>query len=47
MIVCFVDIGGIVDHRCLDVFVRFADIGGIGGHQLISNHLIFSFHHAT
>ena len=33
MIVRFVDIGGIVDHHCLnlllDVIVRFADTGGI------------------
>jgi len=27
MIVCFVDIGGIIDHHCLEVFVRFVDIG--------------------
>jgi hypothetical protein len=26
MIVCFVDIGGIVDHHCLEVIVRFVDI---------------------
>ena len=29
MIVCFVDIGGIDDHHCLEVIVRFVDIGGI------------------
>jgi hypothetical protein len=27
MIVSFVDIGGIVDHHCLEMFVRFVDIG--------------------
>jgi hypothetical protein len=27
VIVCFVDIGGIVDHHCLDVIVHFVDIG--------------------
>ena len=29
LIVCFVDIGGIVDHHCLEVIVCFVDIGGI------------------
>jgi hypothetical protein len=28
VIVCFVDIGGIVDHHCLEVTVRLVDIGG-------------------
>jgi hypothetical protein len=27
LIVCFVDIGGIVDHHCLEMIVRFVDIG--------------------
>jgi hypothetical protein len=27
MIVRFVDIGGIVDHHCLEMIVRFVDIG--------------------
>jgi hypothetical protein len=27
MIVRFVDIGGIVDHHCLEMCVRFVDIG--------------------
>jgi hypothetical protein len=27
MIVRFVDIGGIIDHHCLEIFVRFVDIG--------------------
>jgi hypothetical protein len=29
VIVCFVDIGGIVDHHCLEVIVFFLYIGGI------------------
>jgi hypothetical protein len=29
VIVRFVDIGGIVDHYCLEVSVRFVDIGGM------------------
>ena len=29
MIVCFVDIGGISDHHCLEAIVCFVDIGGI------------------
>ena len=33
MIVCFVDIGGIVDHHCLEVVFRFVDIGGIANHN--------------
>ena len=28
MIVCFVDIGGIVDHRPLEAIVQVVDIGG-------------------
>jgi hypothetical protein len=32
VIVCFVDIGGIVDHLCLEVIVCFVDIGGIDDH---------------
>jgi hypothetical protein len=28
VIALFVDIGGIVDHHCLEVIVRFVDIGG-------------------
>ena len=35
MIVCFVDIGGIVDHHCLEVFFRFVDIDGIISHQCL------------
>jgi hypothetical protein len=27
MIIRFVDIGGIVDHHCLEMFVRIVDIG--------------------
>jgi hypothetical protein len=33
VIVCFVDIGGIVDHHCLEVIVCFVDIGGIVDHH--------------
>jgi hypothetical protein len=33
VIVCFVDIGGIVDHHCLEVVFRFVDIGGIANHN--------------
>ena len=33
MIVRFVDIGGIVDHHCLEMIVRFVDIGGIIDHH--------------
>jgi hypothetical protein len=43
VIVHFVDIGGIVDHRCLEVIVRFVDIGGIVDHHclevIVNNHL--------
>jgi hypothetical protein len=35
VIVRFVDIGGIVDHHCLEVIVRFVDIGGIVALKLI------------
>jgi hypothetical protein len=31
--VCFVDIGGIIDHHCLEVVVCFGDIGGIIYHH--------------
>jgi hypothetical protein len=34
-IVCFVDIGGIVDHHCLVVIVCFVDIGGIDDHHCL------------
>ena len=33
MIVCFLGIGGIVDHHCLEVIVCFVGIGGIVDHQ--------------
>jgi hypothetical protein len=33
VIVRVVNIGGIVDHRCLQVIVRFVDIGGIVDHH--------------
>jgi inorganic pyrophosphatase/exopolyphosphatase len=35
VIVCFVDIGGIVDHHCLEVVVCFGDIGGIVDHHCL------------
>ena len=35
MIVCFVDIGGIVDHHCWEVIVSFVDIGGIVDHHCL------------
>jgi hypothetical protein len=28
MVVSFVDIGGIVDHHCIEMVVSFVDIGG-------------------
>jgi hypothetical protein len=36
VIVCFVDIDGIVDHHCLEVIVRFVDIGGIVDHHCLN-----------
>ena len=43
MIVRFVDIGGIVDHHCLEVIVRFVDIGGI-----VDQHCLSAlFHYAS
>jgi hypothetical protein len=35
LIVCFVDIGGIDDHHCLDVIVCFVDIGEIDDHHCL------------
>jgi hypothetical protein len=35
VIVCFVGIGGIVDHRCLEVIVCFLGIGGIVDHRCL------------
>jgi hypothetical protein len=35
MVVSFVDIGGIVDHHCIEMVVSFVDIGGI-----VENHCI-------
>jgi hypothetical protein len=32
VVVSFVDIGGIIDHYCLEVVVSFVDIGGIIDH---------------
>jgi hypothetical protein len=31
-----VDIGGIVDHRCLEGILRFVDIGGIVDHHCLA-----------
>jgi hypothetical protein len=33
VIVHFVNIGGIVDHHCLEMIVRFVDIDGIAEHH--------------
>jgi hypothetical protein len=35
VIVYFVDIGGMVDHHCLEVIVYFVDIGGIVDHHCL------------
>jgi hypothetical protein len=35
VIVCFVDIGVIDDHHCLEVIVCFVDIGVIDGHHCL------------
>jgi hypothetical protein len=35
VIVCFVDIGGIVNHHCLEVIICFVDIGGIVDHHCL------------
>jgi hypothetical protein len=35
VIVCFVDIGVIVDHHCLEVNLCFVDIGGIADHHCL------------
>jgi hypothetical protein len=36
VVIRFVDIGGIVDHHCLEVAViRFVDIGGIVDHHCL------------
>jgi hypothetical protein len=32
---CFLDIGGIVDHHCLNVIVCFVDIGEIVDHHCL------------
>jgi hypothetical protein len=34
-VVCFVDIGGIVDHHCLEVVVCFVNIGEINDHHCL------------
>ena len=35
VVVCFVDIGGIVVHHCLELIVWFVDIGGIVDHHCL------------
>jgi len=35
VVIRFVDIGGIVDHHCLEVAIRFLDIGGIVNHHCL------------
>ena len=35
MTVCFVDLGGIDDHHCLEVTVCFVDIGRIVDHHCL------------
>jgi hypothetical protein len=36
VIVCFLGIGGIVDHHCLEVIVCFVGIGGIVDHHCLN-----------
>jgi hypothetical protein len=36
LIVRFVDIGGIIDHQCLEMIVRFVGIGGIVDHHCLN-----------
>jgi hypothetical protein len=43
VIVCFVDIGGIVGHHCLERLVCFVYIGGIVGHHCLEVILFFIF----
>jgi hypothetical protein len=33
VIVGFVDVGGLVDHHCLEVIVHFVDVGGLVDHH--------------
>jgi hypothetical protein len=40
----FVDIGGIVDHHCLEGIVHFVDIGGIVDHHCL-NFLYMTIYH--
>jgi hypothetical protein len=35
VIICFIDISGIVDQHCLEVIVCFVDIGGIVDHHCL------------
>jgi hypothetical protein len=39
VIVCFFDIGGIVEHHCLEVIVFFFDIGGIVDHHCLDTNI--------
>jgi hypothetical protein len=43
VIVCFVDIGGIVDHHCLEVIVCFVYIGGIVDHHCLEMLVCFVY----
>jgi hypothetical protein len=36
VIACFIDIGGTVDHHCLEVIVCFMDIGGTVDHHCLN-----------
>jgi hypothetical protein len=36
MVVCFVDIGRIVDHHCLEMVVCFVDIGRIAKYHCLN-----------
>jgi hypothetical protein len=47
MIVCFVDIDGIVDHHCLEVIVFFVDIGGIADHHCLEVIVCFALKTAS
>jgi hypothetical protein len=40
VIVCFVDIGGIVDHHCWEVIVCFIDIDRIVDHHCLNSFFV-------
>jgi inorganic pyrophosphatase/exopolyphosphatase len=42
VIVSFVNIGGIVDHHCLEVIESFVNIGGIVDHHILTKLTITS-----